>query len=250
CLGLANAGLRGRAPAPALLRRAAARVADDPSPDVRLACAHALARTAPPTDPADAAAVAAELARGLDAPDPDVRAMSARALARHPGIPTARLATAAADPDWTVAVHALRALAQRAAAEHAEPFYARRLAAELDALVRGGDVAAGPRLHVFLTAVDGAGPMARHAAVHEVARAALDRLGRVPDGVPAPRARGLAHCAAARLVDLGRGWPSRVESCGLEQVSDAERRVLAAQVLGEVEGSLPQRGVALQRLLR
>ncbi|AKF11450.1 Peptidyl-prolyl cis-trans isomerase [Sandaracinus amylolyticus] len=250
CLGLANAALRGRVPDASLLRRAATRIPDDASSRVRLACAHALSRVAPAPDPADATAIGDELARGLDDADADVRAMSARALARHPGSSLARLTAATEDPDWTVAVHALRALARRAHADHAEPAYAAQIRALLDRLLASGDVAPGPPLHVFLTALDVPAPMARHGAIHTVAADALARLAAVPPDVPATRDRGLAHCAVARLVDLGRGWPARVDTCGLEQVADHERQVLAAEVLTAVEGSEAQRGVYLQRLLR
>nr|WP_329611187.1 peptidylprolyl isomerase [Sandaracinus amylolyticus] len=242
--------MRGRSPDASLLRRAATRIPDDAAPRVRLACAHALARSAPPADPADATAIADEVARGLDDADGDVRAMAARALSRHPGSTLARLTAATEDPDWTVSVHAVRALARRALGEHAEPAYAAQLRALLDRLLATGDVAPGPPLHVFLTALDAAAPMARHAAVHTVANDALARLATVPPDVPATRDRGLAHCAVARLVDLGRGWPARVDTCGLEQLADPERRVLAAEVLAVVEGSNAQRGVYLQRLLR
>lgn len=250
CRGVGAVALRSRNVAPELTRRVATRLVDDAAPTVRLACAYALSRLAPPDDPIDAAAVGTDLARALEDPDADVRAMSVRALARHPGASLERLAARVRDPDWVVAVHAFRTLARRAVAEDAAPTYAAELRHALDMLLAGGDVASGPPLHVFSAALEAAAPLSRAPSVHAFAQSALERLGRVPEDLPATRDRGLAHCAAARLVDLGRGWPSRVAQCGLEQVSDVERQVLAAEILAPVEGSIPQRGVALQRLLR
>lgn len=252
CRAVGAAALRGRAIDAALLRRASARVVDDATPAVRLACAYALSRAAAPDEPADADAIGADLSRALGDPDADVRAMAVRALARYPGATPERLAAATRDPDWIVAVHAFRALARRAASGStpAPAVYAGAVRSALDALLASGDVAAGGPLHVFLVATEAPLSLARDAAVHAAATDALARLGDVPRDRPATRDRGLAHCAAARLVDLGRGWPARVERCGLEQVSDAERRVLAAEVMAQVEGSDAQRGVYLQRLLR
>lgn len=250
CRGLGAAGLRGRTIEPDLVRRISERVVVDSSPAVRLACAYALTRLPAPSEPSALAEVGNRLVRGTADPDADVRAMAYRALARYPGASADRIAEGTRDPDWPVAVHAFRALAAIALREHRATELARELAAAIDTLLASGDVAPGGPVHVALAALEACAPLAREPAIHAAAEQALSRLGRVPAEVPATRDRGLVHCAAARLVDLGRGWPSRVLGCGLEQISETERRVLAATVLGALEGADAQRVAYLeQRLL-
>ena len=130
--------------------------------------------------------------------------MSARALARYPGASLDRLAAASRDPDWIVAVHAVRALARRAQVEHAEPVLAHGLALAADDLLSTGDVAPGPRLHVFLAALDAASPVARHAAIHEVATDILARLSRVPADTPATRRTSGPTSSPARAATRRR----------------------------------------------
>ena len=248
CTGLGSYGLRSRSVDPAILRRVAARMVDDTTPEVRLACSYALTRLSPPPPTAsdDARAIVEDLGRASADDDAEVRAMAVRGLGRYPGAPVDLLAARAADPDWRVAVQAFRSLAKVEPSPDAA--YARALRSALDRVVGPSGAMTGPDLQVLLAAFDAAGAMARSSAIHGVAAEALDRIARRP-GAP-DRDRGLAHCAAAALVDRGRGWPTRLTDCGLGQVSDEERRVRMAEVAGSLEGALPQRLALVERLFR
>jgi cyclophilin family peptidyl-prolyl cis-trans isomerase/HEAT repeat protein len=249
CRGAGAAGLRGRSLPRPLLVRIASRVVDDSAAAVRLACAYALTRVPVPSEGTEPALVGDFLVRAQGDPDANVRAMAYRALARYPGGDIARLAEGTRDPDWQVAVHAFRAVARRAQTEGAPAPLAAALRDATRALLARPEVVPGGPMHVFLAATEAAGPLAQAPEVLAAAQAAFDQLGRVPPDVPVTRDRGLAHCAAARLLDLGHGMPSRVDGCGLEQVSEVERKVFAAQVIGQGAGPAPQRArYALQLL--
>jgi cyclophilin family peptidyl-prolyl cis-trans isomerase len=250
CRGLANVALRGRSLGSDALRRISSRLLDDSSPAVRLACAFALSRAAPPEDIEVLVAIGDDLVRAASDPDSDVRAMAYRALGRYPGGTTEQIAAGASDPDWPVAVHAMRTLANRAQADRDARELAGALEAALQRVTAEGDVAAGGPLHVLLAGLDAAAPVAGDPALRTFAERAHQRLGRLPDGVPPTRDRGLAHCATARLVDLGRQRAERVLTCGVEQVSEVEQRVLEAGIHQHLGGTEPQRTTAIRRLLR
>jgi cyclophilin family peptidyl-prolyl cis-trans isomerase/HEAT repeat protein len=243
CRGLANYGLRGRNLDRPVLERVARRAGSDESTAVRRACAFALSRIPPLAS--DSAEVVAALRDAAASDDSVTRSFALRALAKY-DVPPDIFVDRTDDADWQVAVQAFRSLAQRV--EQRPAPYAVALRRRLDRALALGAALEGPELHVLLVALHVKRIIADDASVHGVANEALERLSTTPDGAPLSRDRGLAHCAAARLVDLGRGWPSRVESCGLEQVTADEQRVLAAEVLGEVQGDDPQRARYLARL--
>jgi cyclophilin family peptidyl-prolyl cis-trans isomerase len=243
CRGLANYGIRGRNLDRPVLERIARRASSDEATDVRRACAFALSRIPPLTS--DAGEVIGSLRQAASVDDAPTRGFALRALAKY-DVPIDVFADRTDDPDWQVAVQAFRSLAQRVESRPAP--YALALRRRLDRALGLGPDLTGPELHVLTTALHVKRAVADDAAVHGVANEALERLGQMPDGAPLSRDRGLAHCEAARLVDLGRGWPARVDSCGLEQVTDVERKVMAAEIVGEVQGDDPQRARYLVRL--
>jgi len=245
CRGLGSYGLRNH-PLPAeMVRRVAARMVDDADPGARLGCAYALGRVAPPAErPDDMAAIVADLVRAAGDEDASVRAMAVRALGKYPEVPRDILVQRTGDADWQVAVQAFRTLART---PRVETVLARALRQHLDRVLSAGELT-GPGLHVLLTALDAAGPFGRSAVIHGVAVEAFDRLG--TDPASADRDRGLAHCAAAKLLDLGRGWPGRVLECGLNQVEPWERQIAAADIIRQAEGSARERAAFLRRLYR
>lgn len=248
CRGLGSVGIRERSVDGTVLRLISARTVDDPDAGVRLACAYALTRLQPaPGATADAEAVRADLERAASDESAEVRAMAVRALSRLPGASPALLAARASDPSWIVAVQAFRSLA-RAVQGRSDVPYATALRARLDRALAADVELAGPEAHVLLAAFEAAGPLARGSAVHGVATEALDRLGQVPTGEQPALDRALAHCAAAKLVDLGRGWPSRLERCGLGRVPEPLKKAAMAEVIGAVDGAPPQRATFLERL--
>ena len=249
CRAAAERGLAGLdVPATTRTRIAALLAAEQP-PEVRLACAYALARLPAPTDPTLAQAEHVALTMAAADPDPEVRAYAYRALGRQPEAALETLAHGTRDTNWRVAVQAFRALAARAtAAERGSSVYAGALEGAYRRALEAG-LTGGP-LHVLVTALEAAAPLARSTPVHDVGVRVHRALGELPPGTAPTRDRGLAHCAAAELVDRGRGWPSRVEACGLEQVLPPERDARAAGILGDLDGAEEQRVAFLERLYR
>ncbi len=250
CRGLGALGLRGKTIDVATLGLLASRAADDAAVSTRIACAFALTRARPPS--AEAAAASAGIARDLgratrDA-DPDLREMATRAYARFDGATLERLAELASDPEWRVAVHAFRGLARRSTGA-TDGTLGRALRALTAQVVADPALLSGPRLHVVLAALDASASVAAGPSVFAAAEDAFARLGALGPGQDA-RSRGLAHCAAAKLVDLGRRWPSRLEHCGFGAVDATERSASMAEVVGAVQGADPQRFIYLQRLYR
>lgn len=241
CRGLARVGSGGQALDSALLTRLAALAADDPERAVRFACASALVRA-----PSPPPGVAADLLRAAHDPDADVRAMVARALGRVPTDDLSGLAALADDPDWLVALHAVRGLASR---DPSGTTLARALERVASRTIVDGEVAPGGPAHLLLGALETpSAAQARHEAVFAAANLAFGLLdARTPNRAPS-RERGLAHCAAARLVDLGRAWPSALDRCGLDRVSAPEREVRRAALLGAIEGAEAERFSLLRRL--
>ena len=251
CRGLGAYGLRSRSLEPAMLRRVSARMVDDTTPAVRFACAYALSRLSPPEPSTpDALAVLGDLSRAGEDDDATVRAMAVRALARYPDAELAFVARRTSDPDWQVAVQAFRTLGKLGARETGGRTYAAALRAHLDRALSEDSVLSGPPLHVLLEALAPPAALAEAEGVHRVAVDAHDRLGTPREGEPLSHDRGLAHCAAAKLVDLGRRWPNRLETCGLEQVEEPMRQVAMAEVLATVDGADAQRLAFLRRLWR
>ncbi len=233
CDAVASYALDRRTLAEELMSRVARQVGDDRDRAVRIACAHAILR-APAT-----AGLGADLGRALPDPDPEVRAMVVRALGRGADTEIATLVPLLEDPDWDVVVQAFRALGTRAEAE-------RPLASALRALhVRVLAALDEPRaLNALLGAMEALPPStARTTAVSQAAQALFSETA------PSDPNRAMLHCALARLVDLGRGWPSRVDRCGGEHVEPAERQRLAAEIVGLLEGAERERTAYLTRLL-
>lgn len=254
CRGLAYAGPSGW-PAP-LLAAAVSTATSDSSTRVREACWQGLGRVVLPDAVAIEARVGAVADLGATSASDDasieLRVQALRVLGRVPADDASRaaLVRAAADPDWRVAVAALRALGAQAAGREGV------LAGALDtALARWwpAPVApapdappAGGAVHVVITALEVAQPFARAAPIHDRATLWAARAERAPSS----RDSAWIACRAAELVDLGRGWPSRVDGCGAGVLSDDDRRALAAEVLGQQTGAEPQRVAYLERLFR
>lgn len=230
---------------PGVLERAAQRASEDPRPSVREACWFGLGRT-PLTQLAQEALQAAAI-HASDDTSPEIRGNAIRVLGRLVPNDAVRnvLARRAKDTDWRVAVQALRALQLT---RPSEPLLLQVLT-EIEAQWWPGEaIPTAGALHVMLTALELAADQAQSTPINTYAVALLTRASRSNE--PAARDQGLLHCGAARLVDLGRGWPTRVESCGLEQVSEAERSILSADILSRAEGVPAQREAFLRRLFR
>ncbi len=252
CAAVGELAIRGRSIPAAVRARVAALLGPRDPTEVRLACAFAMARLPAPAD-AEAPGERVALVLASADPDPEVRAFVVRALGRQPAVELDTLERATRDADWRVAVQAFRALGPRAALETGT-VGVRRYAGALDRAheraTASGELASGGLLHVLLTALEAAAPIARSAPIAEVAVRLHRQLGELPADTPATRDRGLAHCAAAELVDRGRGWPSRLETCGLEQVLPHERQAQIAGVLADLDGSEAARVALLGRLVR
>ncbi|GAB4197649.1 MAG: peptidylprolyl isomerase [Sandaracinaceae bacterium] len=263
-----------------VLSLALARAAEDPSLEVREACGFALGRVLVPEALRERAADHALAVLSTPLPGPtdaglpiaiELHVHAARLLGRLPATTVARqrLADATISPQWRVAVAALRALgalstddpasfAEALRAVIAHWLYAGPLATDEpslpgsepdspNAVLAIGPTAPVGATAVLLTALEASETLARDERVHAVAVELHTRLERGAEGL-APRDRALVHCAAAVVVDVGRGWPSRVERCGHDLIDLATRRALAAEVLGLVPGADPQRAAFLRRL--
>jgi len=237
-----------------LLGAAVERAGTDASPAVREACLQGLGRTPLAGSLADRAREHALLALSTPAaPDAseELRVQAARLLGRLPGTDATRaqLARSVADPSWRVGVAAARSLGAHGSGH--EDVLAEALRTALGPVLGAGQGPSltGPRLHVVLAGLEASLDHARSEAIFRLATELVERLDR-PTDEPLSRDRGWLHCAAARLHDTGRGWPGRVERCGLDQIGEDERRALAADVLARGQGADPQRAVFLQRLFR
>lgn len=255
CRGLAYGPAAGW-PEP-LLRAVLERAAHDPALSVREACWQGLGRTvlagalAEETRAHAIVALSATPAAALAAVE--LRVQAARVLGRVPVADASRTALrqAATDPDWRVAVAALRSLGLlgQASAGHEAA-----LATTLDAVLArwwpastpDEGPAAGPAMHVLLTALEVAQPHARAQPIYDRASTWLARAERAPSS----RDHAWLVCRLAQLVDLGRGWPARVEQCAADVLDDETRSVLSAEILGQVSGAEEQRAVFLQRMFR
>ncbi len=251
CRAAAERGLAGRdAPASVRSRMAALLAADQPV-EVRLACAYGFARLPPPSAEAEPQGEVVALTMASADSDPEVRVYAYRALGRQPDVPVETLLQGTRDADWRVAAQAFRGLGARLVrVERGAAVYAPALDAAYRRAREGGDLTPGGPLHVLVAALEAGGPLARSSPLHDLAVRIHRELGELPAGTPPTRDRGLAHCAAAELVDRGRAWPARVESCGLEQVLPRERGARAATILGELEGAEDTRVAFLERLYR
>jgi cyclophilin family peptidyl-prolyl cis-trans isomerase/HEAT repeat protein len=250
CRGLAYGPAAGW-PAP-LLRAALERAAHDPALAVREACWQGLGRTGLGEVEEDVRDLAVEALSTTPSADPEaveLRVQAARILGRVPAQDSSRaaLVQAARDTEWRVVVASLRSLGPASVGHEAA------LASTLDAvLARWWPVStpeavpAAPATHVLLTALEVVQPHARTQPVYERASTWLARAERAP----ASRDQAWLACRLAQLVDLGRGWPARVERCAPDVLDDEARRVLSAEVLAQVSGAEEQRSVFLQRVFR
>lgn len=237
CSALAAQALAQHPLPPELLQRVAQMAASETVAEVRLACAHVLVRASP-------------LPSGLvpnvtvlsSAPDPEVRGMGYRALSRLPDVTLEPILPGLVDADWTVRLLAIRALVVHADAPGADEAYASVLTQAV------GEVGSEPIALPITVAMLEAAPvtLARTRIVHDAATAAYEEVSRELDAAPSHDGAVL-HCALARVVDLGRGWASRVEGCGANLLS-AEPQRLAAEVMGLVEGAERERTAYLARL--
>jgi cyclophilin family peptidyl-prolyl cis-trans isomerase/HEAT repeat protein len=90
-------------------------------------------------------------------------------------------------------------------------------------------------------------PRARELETYRAAQGILARFGALREPT---LAQGLAHCAAAELVDRGRRWPAKTPGCGLGAVpADLGPRRTAA-LLADVRGEDALRASYLGRLSR
>jgi len=240
-----------------LVAAAVARAGTDASLEVREACLQGLGRTPLAGALAESAREGALLAlstppapasAGEEDAREELRVQAARLLGRLPATDATRaqLARSVADPSWRVGVAAARSLAAQSGGHEGALAEALRGAV---ATAPGASALTGPRLHVALAALEASLDHARSEPIFRVATELAERLDR-PSDEALSRDRGWLHCAAARLHDTGRGWPSRVERCGLEQINEDERRAMAADVIARGQGADPQRGMFLLRLFR
>ena len=229
----------------AILENAAHLAEEDALPSVREACWFGLGRT--PVVGLNVADLRSRAMHSLSDSSPEIRGAAARVLGRIEAddASTAGLRTLSRDPEWRVAVQALRALLQT----HPSDALLAQTLMEVEARwwPTGTTPTAGA-LHVLLTALDIATAQARSTQINTFAVALHARASHPAE--PVTRDQALLHCAAARLVDLGRGWPTRVESCGLEQLTQIDQAVLATHVLAHADGAAPQRETFLRRLYR
>jgi cyclophilin family peptidyl-prolyl cis-trans isomerase len=245
CEGFAQLGMRRRSVEPDVHRRVATRVLEDASPEVRIACAHALARMADlGADAAQRAPLATILLGALRDEQPDVRRYALLALGRFSETPLDPVAQATRDPDAAVAVQAFRSLAELAAHSGDGP-YAAALRSRLDTCLEATEECVGPPLHVLLAALDAAMPLVRGSSTLGVAQEAETRLAALKEP---SRGLALAHCAAARLADAGHGWPRRVLGCGHGRVPKGWDGLGAVDVLARLEGAATERSAMLRRL--
>lgn len=239
CSALAAQALAQHPIPPELLLRVGQMAASETVADVRLACAHVLVR-ASPLPPGLVPNVGAL----TSAPDPEVRGMGYRALSRLPDVTLEPILPGLVDADWTVRLLAVRALVAHPDAPGADEAYASVLTQAV------GEVGSQPVALPITVAILEAAPvaLARTRIVHDAATTAYGEVSRELEAAPS-RDGAVLHCALARVVDLGRGWASRVESCGANLLS-AEPRRLAAEVMGLVEGAERERTAYLARLAR
>ncbi len=239
-----------------LVRAALERATSDASPRVRESCWQGLGRVTVPPSLAEAARAGAASAVSSSSTEPDeveIRVQAARLLGRLPASDGSReaLRQASLDPEWRVAVPAIRSLGTLALGHEAtlgealEAALARWWPAPPTGVGEAGPAAGGPT-HVVLTVLEVAQPYSRAAPIHDRATAWLARVERIPSS----RDQAWIECRAAELVDLGRGWPSRVERCGVDVVDDDTRRALAAEVLGLQDAAEAQRVTYLERIFR
>ncbi len=246
CLAVAERGLASRPVSRDVRARLASLLAHDQPEPVRFACVYALGRIAITGPPSEFLGETVALGMSVGDESARVRAFAYRALGRVPAADLAVLAHGTQDADWRVRVQAFRSLAPVAARHDDGPrVYAAALRRSFEALRVDAALSPGPPLHVFLTALASAREVARSGPVYDLAAEIHGALSPSDDD----RDRGLAHCAAAQLMDRGRGWPSRVTSCGGDVVEPWERAVLEAEVLGGLEGAQEQRLARLRRLL-
>ncbi|MFW5925197.1 MAG: peptidylprolyl isomerase [Myxococcota bacterium] len=246
CRGLFAYGARGRGVPPNLMERVAARMLEDSAAAVRSACAHALGQLPPPVaSPDDLPGLTSSLVRALRDEEPEVRMHAVRGLRRYPEVPAQDLVRATADADYRVAVQAFRTLAAiRKGGSDVE--MARALRERMDRAL-AGDSLAGPEMHALTGAMEAAAPFATARSTHGVAVEAWERLGALDEVTP-DEAR--AHCQAARLADMGREWPARVERCGRDRVDREVRGRMAAEVLARAEGARAERAAKLESLFQ
>lgn len=247
CLGIGEHALAGGDVSREIRGRLASRLDPSEPEPVRFACAYALARTPRNVEPDELRSEVVALGTAVADESARVRLYAYRALGRATSAVLEVVAHGTEDDDWQVRVQAFRALGQLALrhAGRGARVYARSLRAAFEALWEERSVRPGPPLHVFLTALGSAAPIARRTPIHDLAAELHEALRN-----PASRDHALAQCAAAELVDRSRGWPSRVLDCGGDEVEPWERQVREAEILGDLDGAESQRLVRLRRLFR
>jgi cyclophilin family peptidyl-prolyl cis-trans isomerase/HEAT repeat protein len=215
-------------------------------PAIAYAAVYAFAREQLPTGPAAASRerVPAALALRLEDASPVTRALAAQAIAKQNVVGAARrqLERALLDPDWRVAVEAVRALAGDKGDDAGRDAVAAGLARRFAGLERGEPGAA----HVVIEALRALAPHARRppvaAAVAALARGAAASTS--VDGVTYGWVECLSLAAMARGADAGGLGP--VEGCKLP---DHLRLPLVAELIRHGVGPIAARRASLARIL-
>ena len=240
CRALADAGERGEPIDVAVHQDLAQLLRPDVGADVRTEAALALA-SLPPAPLGDTARGLRQALIGATSDaEPAVRAAAFAALGRLGGCPLETLAPGLEDPELAVANEAMRVLVGTVDAAH-DALVARTLDGAL-ARMAPEDPVSRTRLGRL---VDLAAPLAAQPKTFAAAEALHAQLGALASPTPE---LGRLHCRAAELVDRGRGWPSRLETCGLGQVPIGWRLERTAVLLGDLRGEEALRLTSLVRL--
>jgi hypothetical protein len=156
------------------------------------------------------------------------------ALAEYPPPLADEAATLARSEHPGLALEAIRALA-RVGGPPGDAALASALAALSDRAFDStqSEERRATALRLLGDALPVAFPRAREPKTYRVAQAIYARLNAVSQPT---RADALAHCAAAELVDRGRGWPAKTPGCGLHAAPAHLGPRRTAALLADVPG--------------
>lgn len=255
CLAVGEMGIRAVATGDTWVDPAAAVVQSTKSVGARRACLFALTRAQVATDARER--IYGVLVVSTRDGDPEARILAAKALGKLGAGSVGPLQALLGDSDSRVVIQALRALAQRSSVGAAKAFTT-ALAQTAERVESRAEPFTGNTRQLLYAALEAARPLAQDADVLKSVTDIHMRLtGLIArSGSRSEREMNLAslvaslHCEAALLVDIGRQWPSRVETCGGQWVTDGERARLSAEILGELSGSDEPRGALLAKLYK